>query len=74
MDFLARSANDEFLVVLPTATEETADEIVSRINDVFNQLTYKIDETQQFYIRLNFGSATFWRDGESAKQLMQHAH
>jgi diguanylate cyclase (GGDEF)-like protein len=74
MDFLARSANDEFLVVLPTMTEEAAAEMVARISDVFDQLTYKIDETQQFYIRLNFGSATFWRDGESAKQLMLHAH
>lgn len=74
MDFLARSAGDEFLVILPTASDETAEEIVTRINEAFNQLVYTVDETQQFYIRLNFGSATFWRDGETAKQLMQHAH
>ncbi len=74
MDFLARSASDEFLIILPTAIEETADEIVVRICDVFDQLTFPLDETQQFYVRLNFGSATFWRDGETAKQLMQHAH
>lgn len=74
MDFLARSASDEFLVILPTAIEETADEVVGRIKDVFDLLTFSLDETQQFYVRLNFGAATFWRDGETAKQLMQHAH
>lgn len=74
MDFLARSASDEFLIILPTATEDTADEIVERISNVFNQLIFPVNETQQFYIRLNFGAATFWRDGETAKQLMQHAH
>lgn len=74
MDFLARSVNDEFLVILPTAPDETAQEIVARINEIFNQLAYPVDEDQQFYIRLNFGTATFWRDGETAKQLMQHAH
>jgi diguanylate cyclase (GGDEF) domain len=74
MDFLARSASDEFLVVLPTASEQTANEIVARISSSFEKLPYSIDELQQFYIRLNFGSATFWRDGETAKQLMRHAH
>jgi diguanylate cyclase (GGDEF)-like protein len=74
MDFLARSASDEFLVVLPTANEQTAAEIVERINEAFNQLACSIDDVHQFYIRLNFGSATFWRDGETAKQLMQHAN
>lgn len=74
MDFLARSASDEFLIILPTATEDTADEIVERIGNVFNQLIFPVNETQQFYTRLNFGAATFWRDGETAKQLMQHAH
>ena len=40
MDFLARSQNDEFLAVLPTASDEIAMEIIERIEKAFilNQL------------------------------------
>jgi diguanylate cyclase (GGDEF)-like protein len=73
MDFLARSTNDEFLAILPTANELVAAEIVSRINSSFSDLAYPTDDSKQFLVRLNFGAATFWGDGETAKQLMQHA-
>ena len=33
MDFLSRSANDEFLIILPTASQKFAEEIVQRIRD-----------------------------------------
>ena len=74
MDFLARSANDEFLVVLPTATEETVSDILDRIADHFIGNSFPIDDAHRIKISLNFGTATFWKDGETAKQLLGRAN
>ncbi len=74
MDFLARSTNDEFLIILPTATETTMSDILDRIVEHFSGSEFAIDEGQNITIRLNFGTATFWKDGETAKQLLGHAN
>jgi diguanylate cyclase (GGDEF)-like protein len=73
MDFLSRSVNDEFLIILPTASEKFAAEIVQRIRDHFAGKVFSVTETEELKIWLNFGSATFWKDGETADQLLQHA-
>lgn len=74
MDFLARAASDEFLIVLPTATSETAAEIVARIERAFAAKAFEISRGEKKYLQLNFGVATFLRDGETAGQLLQVAH
>ncbi|HKP70297.1 MAG TPA: sensor domain-containing diguanylate cyclase [Pyrinomonadaceae bacterium] len=73
MDFLARSSNDEFLLVLPTASEKFATEIMDRISNHFAGKTFAISETEELKVWLNFGWATFWRDGETADQLLRTA-
>ncbi len=73
MDFLARSQTDEFLILLPRLSESGADEVVKRIREEFAAMSFAIDEHQQVPIYLNFGTACFWRDGETAKQIMNHA-
>lgn len=73
MDFLARSQTDEFLILLPRLSETGADEVVKRIKEQFAAMTFAIDEHQQVPIYLNFGTACFWRDGETPKQIMNHA-
>lgn len=73
MDFLARSINDEFVVILPTANEKTALEIVERIKISFVNNPFEISEAESIKIWLNFGWATFWQDGETAPQLLQNA-
>lgn len=73
MDFLSRSVNDEFLIVLPTASEKFTTEIVQRIRDHFAAKVFSVSETEEIKIWLNFGWATFWQDGETADQLLQHA-
>jgi diguanylate cyclase (GGDEF)-like protein len=73
MDFLSRSVNDEFLIVLPTASEKFASEIVQRIRDYFAVNVFPVSETEEIKVWLNFGAATFWQDGETADQLLQHA-
>ena len=73
MDFLSRSTNDEFLIILPTASEKTAGEIIHRIRDRFATEAFHASDTEEIKIWLNFGWATFWQDGETAEQLLQNA-
>lgn len=73
MDFLARAANDEFLIVLPTASEKLAAEVIQRIRDRFAAEPLSISDTEDLKVWLNFGWATFWQDGDTAEQLLQNA-
>jgi diguanylate cyclase (GGDEF)-like protein len=75
MDFLARSHNDEFLVVLPTATDEIIEDIIQRIEKAFASVSFEIPEQEKnkLKLRLNFGSATFLQNGETANQLLKNA-
>ncbi len=73
MDFLARSAGDEFLAVLPTANESIAQEIIERIERVFQTSPFKIERQQNQFLQMNFSTATFWKEGETAAALLQNA-
>lgn len=73
MDFLARSEADEFLLVLPTATDLVAGEIMLRLSKHFMNTEYEVDEHDSIHIGLNMGAATFWQDGETPKQLVSQA-
>jgi diguanylate cyclase (GGDEF)-like protein len=73
MDFLARTTGDEFLAVLPTASEEVAREIVERIGKAFLQNPFEISPTNKVTLNLNFGAASFGSVGETAAALIKHA-
>lgn len=73
MDFLSRSANDEFFAVLPTAGEEIAETIIKRIERIFILKPFEISQNEKIHLKLNFGTATFLNDSETANQLLQTA-
>ena len=73
MDFLARAAGDEFLAVLPTADEEITKEIVGRVERAFVSNPFVVSRQEKINLALNFGAASFWKDGETVSQLLQHA-
>jgi diguanylate cyclase (GGDEF)-like protein len=73
MDFLSRSTGDEFLVVLPTASDAITLEIIDRIENAARTNAFAIDEKEKFYLELNFGAATFSKNGETAQKLLQNA-
>jgi diguanylate cyclase (GGDEF)-like protein len=73
MDFLARTVNDEFSVILPTASEKTAFEIIGRIRSGFKQNEFEIADGEGVTVELNIGWATFWKDGETIDQLLRAA-
>lgn len=73
MDFLARTISDEFGVILPTASEKVAFEIIERIRSGFSQDEFEIADGEGVTVALNIGWATFWKDGETAEQLLRAA-
>lgn len=73
MDFFARASNDEFLIILPTASEKVAAEVVARIHTEFAGCKYAVNDTQSVPIDLHFGLSTFWKDGETAQTLLATA-
>jgi diguanylate cyclase (GGDEF)-like protein len=73
MDFLARSMSDEFLAVLPTASDEIAREITERVKKTFISKPFEISAQEKIHLQLNFGAASFGRDGETAEQLLKNA-
>jgi len=73
MDVLTRLAGDEFLAILPTANEKISREVTERIRRAFVLTPFQISERENVNLALNFGTATFWRDGETAHQLLKTA-
>lgn len=73
MDFLARAIGDEFLAVLPTASEAITLEIVERVRKTFVLNPFKVSGQEKVFLQLNFGASSFWKDGETATNLVKHA-
>lgn len=73
MDFLSRAGGDEFLAVLPTASEEITQIIVGRINKAFELNPFELSGKEREFIKLNFGAASFLKDGETAQELLRAA-
>ena len=73
MDFFARASNDEFLIILPTASTAVTREVIARISTGFFGRKLKIGDDISTEIELNFGWATFGEDGETAVQLLTAA-
>lgn len=70
MDVLARSSNDEFLALLPTASKEVSSEIIARIQSGFFGRRIRLSDEDNVEIELNFGWAACGEDGETADQLV----
>lgn len=73
MDFLARSSNDEFFAVLPTASEDITEDIIKRIERAFVLNPYKIAREENVHLQIGFGTASFLQDGETANELLRLA-
>ena len=73
MDVLSRSSADEFLAVLPTAKGKIGEEIIQRIKRAFILNPFELPAQEKVHLEINFGAATFWRDGETANELLKTA-
>lgn len=73
MDFFARSQDDEFLAVLPTASKEMSSEVIARIHTGFFGRKLKLSESESIEVEMNFGWAAYGDDGEAVDQLLSIA-
>jgi diguanylate cyclase (GGDEF)-like protein len=67
MDFVARYAGDEFVVVLPRATAETAEEVIQRIRRAVNHFAWDCGQSE---LGISIGQAVYPSDGSDAKRLL----
>jgi diguanylate cyclase (GGDEF)-like protein len=73
MDVLARIISDEFFVILPTASDETTNQVVQRLYYTVSNTPFVFADQTKVFIKLNFGSATFINDGDTAEELVKSA-
>jgi len=73
MDFFARSNNDEYLAILPTADADIAEEVAGRIATNLFSSRFYINDTEAITVELNFGIAAFGTHGETAEHLLAAA-
>jgi diguanylate cyclase (GGDEF)-like protein len=73
MDFLARSINDEFLAILPTASTEISQMIIERIHNAFNERKFDVNDGESIEIELNIGWATYENEGKTPGELLSFA-
>src|SRR5436190_13543895 len=67
MDFVARYAGDEFVVVLPRADEATADEVVQRIRRAVAQFAWEWGEVE---LGISIGQAIYPGHATDPKHLL----
>ncbi|PYS86047.1 MAG: hypothetical protein DMF62_17215 [Acidobacteria bacterium] len=73
MDLVSRIRNDEFVIVLPATNETDVVEVIERILEHFGATVFDAGGGHEIQIRLDIGAASFWKDGETPAQLIQHA-
>jgi diguanylate cyclase (GGDEF)-like protein len=73
MDFLARSVNDEFLAILPTASIETSQMIIERIYNCFVEEKFVTTGGESISVDLNIGWATYDNEGSTPGELLSLA-
>ncbi len=73
MDYLARTSDDEYFIILPTAESGSSVQVMNRIAGAFEAHPYKYRDGTLRKIKLNFGCATFGKDGDTAAKLIRAA-
>jgi diguanylate cyclase (GGDEF)-like protein len=74
MDFVARIVGDEFFIVLPTANEQTTNEIIQRITNVFAHDSFEASPTENIKLKLHYGRATLFDDGRTSGEILKAAN
>lgn len=71
-DIVARFGGDEFIVMLPSADKEVAEEVAQRVRNVVYSTTLEVD-VKIVRIKASVGVGTFPEDGNSVQSVMTAA-
>ncbi|HKS28538.1 MAG TPA: diguanylate cyclase [Pyrinomonadaceae bacterium] len=73
MDMLARYAGDEFVAIMPMASDETAVIVAERIRAAVEKHEFTVRTGRTARVGLSIGIASFPKDGETAEELLTSA-
>lgn len=73
MDFLSHPSGDEFWAILPGATSNIVELVIERMDRAFSKSIFTSTENVSIELEMNFGTATFKKDGETAMEMTQTA-
>jgi diguanylate cyclase (GGDEF)-like protein len=73
MDVLARIIGDEFLVILPTASEDVTEKIAKRISSTIENNPFIHTDSSKIKLKLNIGTATYKTNFDTAQSLVKNA-
>jgi len=73
MDILSRYAGDEFVAIMPMASQSMAEAIADRIRSAVEQLKFSVRTGKSVDVAVSVGIACFPADGETSEELLTTA-
>jgi diguanylate cyclase (GGDEF)-like protein/putative nucleotidyltransferase with HDIG domain len=73
MDVLSRYAGDEFVAIMPMASQTMAEAIADRIRQAVEQLKFSVRTGKSVDVAVSIGIACFPTDGETSEELLTAA-
>jgi len=73
MDILSRYAGDEFVAIMPMASQAMAEAAAARIRNAINQLKFSVRTGKAVEVDMSAGIACFPSDGETTEELLTAA-
>ena len=73
MDILSRYAGDEFVAIMPMASQTMAESVAERIRQAVGQLKFSVRTGKSVDVGLSAGIAVFPGDGETTEELLTAA-
>jgi PleD family two-component response regulator len=72
-DLRGRWGGEEFVIVFPGETAQTAAAVLSRVLDEFRALPFRSERGERFFVTFSAGVASFPADGQSVDALLRAA-
>jgi diguanylate cyclase (GGDEF)-like protein len=72
-DLRARWGGEEFVIVFPGETAQTAAAVLSRVLDEFRTLPFRGEQGERFFVTFSAGVASFPADGATVDALIRNA-
>jgi diguanylate cyclase (GGDEF)-like protein len=73
MDILSRYAGDEFVAIMPMASQAMAESVSERIRHAVGKLKFSVRTGKSVEVTLSAGIACFPADGETSEELLTAA-
>ena len=73
IDYAFRYVGDEFVVLLPQTSKDSALVVAKRLRDVFRSSEFSVGDNLQVNVRASMGVATYPADAKSAHEIIRQA-